>query len=126
MNKIEKFKGLSVEKVWLPLTQSCIEANNLLHYLTNNDRDYCVGLKFIEEILKPMYNVIDDATFDRFTSVFVYVLEFVYGDPYCKSTKSFKRYVTSYDYFSEIMKNWNTDIDAELAKVDKITKANKK
>lgn len=125
--KEQKFKGLSIEKCWIPLTATFIETNNMLQKLTNNDNDYCLGMKYILELIKPLYkNLIDDETLERFTWVFIYVLEFKYGNPYKKNTGSEKinKYISVYDYFDMIKKNWNTDISAELIKAKKIIDAN--
>jgi len=117
------FKGYSETACWLPLTQQVMDASNMaINMSGNDDYTYCAILGLCHDMLLIPY--VDAAKmpldiYNRFFHVFVYVLEFVYGDPYSNKHEVHKKYVTAEDYFNNIKKHWNTNITKELQKVDK-------
>ena len=112
------FKGYSESTCWIPLTQSVMEANNMAMLMTGgDDYNYCRIFSFCHDMLLVPY--VDNAkmplyVFNRFFYVFIYVLEFVYGNPYSNEHEINKKYVTAEEYFSNIKKHWNDDIEKKL------------
>lgn len=116
----KKFRGKSEKKVWFPLIENIITGSNLAIDLSdNNDEKYCYILAMIHDMLVPMYvdnGLIELKDFNRLFYVYVYVLETVYGDPYSKESKTFKRLVSTEECFNQIKKHWNDNITAEMKK----------
>lgn len=115
-----KFRNISEEKVWYPLLGSIIEGNNFAMNLSlGDDKQYCSVIAMVHDMLVPVYvdtEAIDLHSFNRLFYVFVYVLETVYGDPYCKEKKSFSKMIDIRDCWSMIKKHWNDNINEEIKK----------
>ena len=113
------FKGLDIEKCWLPFTANLIEASNTAMLMTGGeDVAYCKFMALTHDLMLPLYvdsKVMDLNTYNRMFHVFIYVFEFIYGDPKCKGYKN-KEFTTVKEFFNDIRKNWNTDIRKELQK----------
>ena len=127
MNK-KKFKGLCEDTFWLPLTQILIDASNTaMQMYDGDDLMYTKWMALQHDLLVPLYvdtKSIDINTFNRLFQIFIYVLEFVYGDPYSQENKKFEHYITTQEYFDNIKKHWNDDIEAKVRQVEaKINKA---
>lgn len=104
--KKNMFLGLSVERCWVPLTATYIDANNMLQATTKSNEQYCHGLVAIESMLKELYKGCMDAdVLDRFTIVFTYVMENkLFGNAEGGMNVM---YVSADDVFELIKKNWN-------------------
>lgn len=116
--EIKRFKNYP-EKTWIELLQTLIDGSNMIMVMTNGDDiKYCKGMAAIHDLLVPLYvehGGMDINVFNRLFQVFVYVLEFKYGDPYYEG-KDIQHFVSTVDLFQQIKKNWNVDIDKELNK----------
>lgn len=123
--KSKKFLGLAEDKFWLLLTAQFLDANNIILKITNNDDErYCLGMYNVVLLLEPLYNsVISRETMLHFMKIFIYCLEFEFGDHYAeKNEKTIKNYVTPTEYFEKIKKNWNVDITAAIENINKKNK----
>lgn len=111
------FKGLDIEKCWLPFTANLIDASNMAMQISNGDDvKYCQIMMGAHELMQPLYvgkNVMDIYTYDRMFQVFIYVFEFIYGDPNCTGIKG-KPFVGVEEFFKDIRKNWYVDIGKKL------------
>lgn len=119
MERKGMFKGLDIEKCWLPFTANLIDASNTAMLMTGGeDVAYCKFMALTHDLMLPLYvdsKVMDLNTYNRMFHVFIYVFEFIYGDPECKGYKN-KEFTTVKEFFNDIRKNWNTDIRKELQK----------
>lgn len=125
MNQKNKmFLGKSEEKCWLPLIATMIDGHNLAWQLSNGeDVMYCKALALQHDLLVPLYvdsGVFDINTFNKLFIVFSYVIEFVYGNPNLPSgSKTYSHYITTEEFFNNIKKHWNDNIQAEIVKAEK-------
>ena len=121
--KVEMYKGLSVEHCWLPLINSIVEGSNMAMIMSHNDDiEYVKIMCGVHDVLVPMYvdtGVMSIEVFNRLFYVWVYLLEFKYGEPNSKEEKIIKRQYSPRKVFEDIKKNWNVDINKELQKVKK-------
>ena len=113
------FKGLSIEKCWLPLIQSVVEGSNMAMMMSHNDDvEYVKIMCGVHDILETMYvdtEVMDIDAFNRLFVIWIYLLEFKYGKPYhTGKPELIKRHYSPMEVFNDIKKNWNTDIDKKL------------
>lgn len=124
--KTKLFKGLSENAYWLPFIATLMDAHNRLMVITNNDdKKYCNGMMVIHDLLLPLYGdnkIIDTYTYNKVFQVFIYVIEFVYGNPYSNENKITSKYAKPIDIFNNIKKHWNDDINKELLKVKNANK----
>lgn len=125
--KEQKFLGLVEDKCWIPLTAQFIDASNIMINIANNDdKKYCIGMYNVMLLIEPMYSsVINFETLLHFLKIFIYCLEFEFGDPYAKNEKIISSYVTPEQYFKKIKKNWNVDIDKKIKNINNKTYGNK-
>ena len=116
------FKGLSIESCWLPFTATLIDSSNMAMKMTGgDDTEYCKFMALTHDLLLSLYvdsKVMDLYTYNRMFEVFIYVFEFIYGDPYCKGYVN-KEFKGLEEFFNDIKKNWNVNIKNELQKVHK-------
>jgi len=118
-NKQEKFQNLSVNNFWLPLTQQLIDNHNTAMKLSNNDDEkYCKCMMMMSSLLLPGYGRYIDLF--RLNQVFIYIIEFILGNPYEDSGKIIKTSITTFEMFNLIKKYWNVNINSELKKVNKV------
>lgn len=114
------FKGLSIENCWLPFTATLIDASNMaMNFSGGEDVAYCKCMALTHDLMLPLYvdsGVMDIQTYNRMFHVFIYVFEFVYGDPDYKGYKN-KEFTTVNEFFNDIRKNWKTNITKELTKI---------
>ena len=113
------FKGLDIEKCWIPFTAQLIESSNLAMRMSGGeDIMYCKFMALTHDMLLTLYvdsKVMSLETYNRMFHVFVYVFETVYGDPY--GNESIKeKYISAYDFFNNIKKHWNDNIEKEIQK----------
>ena len=119
-NKYEKFQNLSVNNFWLPLTQQLIDNHNTAMKLSNNnDEKYCKCMMMSSLLLSGYGKYID---LFRLNQVFIYIIEFILGNPYEDPSKTIKTSITTSEMFNLIKKYWNVNIDSELKKVNNIKK----
>lgn len=115
------FKGLSIENCWLPFTASLIDASNMSMKLSGGgDEAYCMNMALVHDFMLTLYvdsGVMDIQTYNRMFHVFIYVFEFIYGDPECKGYPN-KNFKGVEEFFNDIKKNWNTDIRKKLQKYE--------
>ena len=121
--KKELFKGFSVENFWLPFTATILNAHNTAMLLSKGeDKEYCKFIAFVHDLMMPLYVdrvKISLETYDKFFKIFVYVIEFVYGDPYSTAHELHNKHINVEDLFRNIKKHWNDDINKALEKVQK-------
>ena len=113
------FKGLSIEKCWMPFTATLIDSSNMAMKMTGGDDvEYCKFMALTHDLLLSLYvdtKVMSLETYNRMFHVFIYVFEFIYGDPDYKGHPN-KEFTTVEEFFNDIKKNWNTDISKKLQK----------
>jgi hypothetical protein len=113
------FKGLSIESFWLPFTAILIDSSNTAMKMTGGeDAAYCKFMALTHDLLLPLYvdsKVIDLSTYNRMFRVFIFVFEFIYGDPYYQGHVN-KEFKGVEEFFNDIKRNWNTDIKKILEK----------
>lgn len=114
------FKGFSIENCWLPLTDIVIKASNMAIHL--DDESYCKFIALQHDLLLRLYvdaGKMPVDIYNRFFYVFIYVLEFVYGDPYSSGNTIHRHDISVYDVFVNIKKHWNDNISEKLAAASK-------
>lgn len=122
MHKLKTFQGKDIKTYWLPLVQHMIDCHHLAYAkFPNNDEMY---VKYWATLMSKYYQWI---MLSRLTGVFMYVLEFVYGDPYKeKGNEPQMIAVSTEEYFEQMVRHWNTDIAAEVNKAKSKTKSKTK
>lgn len=79
---------------------------------------YCKYMALAHDMLLPMYvdtKMMSLEIYNRMFHVFIYVFETIYGDPYGKEEMKSK-YISAYDFFNNIKKHWNDNIEKEIQK----------
>lgn len=119
--KTKLFKGLSESAYWLPFVVTLLEAHNMLMLSTNgNDEKYCHGMMAIRELLLPLHGkCVDRDIYNRAFLIFIYVQEFVYGNPYKDNDGTMvNKEISVYEFFENMKKHWDDDVTKELEKID--------
>lgn len=126
MKNIDKtFRQKSIEKIWLPLTKTLIDANNVAMITSkNNDEEFVNHYYFLTSLLKPLYTkVMTEYELYRTAQLLIYIIEFNYGDPYAKSMNGLENVINKEininKMFDMIKKYWDVDINKELKKIEK-------
>lgn len=118
---IKRFLGCP-ESSWVDLVSTLIKGNNMAMTISKGDDImYCEIMSLVHDTMLPLYvdsGQMELSLFNKLFCVFVYVVEFKYGDPYYEGKKT-HHHVTPQDMFNEIKKCWNVDIEAELNKANK-------
>ena len=107
----------------MPFTTTILDAHNTAMLLSKGeDKDYCKFIAFVHDLMVPLYVdrvKIPLETYNKFFRIFIYVIEFVYGDPYSTTHEWFNIHINVEDLFYNIKKHWNDDINKALKKVQK-------
>jgi len=119
MKRKNMFKNLSIDDFWLPLTQQIADNHNYAIKISNNDDEkYCKIMMVMSSLLMNTYGKYVDLY--RFNQVFIYIMEFIFGDPYKESKPGDplkNTIISTREMFELIKKYWNVNINKELQRV---------